>query len=392
MCGIAGYFITKPHAVRAEPLQELARNLLRGIESRGRDATGYAYVSKRDGWLRMAKAPVDAGDFLDIPGHLLSKGREVQSMPQSMILHTRHATQGSPEDNRNNHPIYCKQSGLCMVHNGWLIDDDGMIRDHELVKDAEVDTETYLRLIEKYYLLDKADRAKEEKPTPKSITESVEFGITEATREAWGSLACAMIQGGKPETMWLWRDTGAMYFVQVDWGFVFASTDDAVQSALYNSFSALDMSYFEPLEVEDNQLIRLELNGITEVLPLETPEWGEDYNVRVWDNDKQKFVKRRPKGMRYLGDNYDPFATSIHHTTSGPNGTAHYAGMGGNGAGTPNEGTQSGTDKGKCLITGLETEVCGCTACTKAQNDAKAEKAKDEAFRDSWHEGYGYWG
>ena len=151
MCGIAGYIRTTGHLSSPTRLQQLARSLLLGIETRGHDATGYGYVeSGSDKAVCVTKAPIKASEFLAIDGHLLAK-RKLKKMPTNLLLHTRSATQGKPENNSNNHPVYSKASGLCLIHNGWAINDEEVKKNFKLDTDAQVDTEVYLKLIEHFY-------------------------------------------------------------------------------------------------------------------------------------------------------------------------------------------------------------------------------------------------
>lgn len=235
MCGIAGYYVRENDRVDAKTLQQLARNLLSEIETRGRDATGYAYVSVRDKTVRLAKAPVPASQFLHVGGHLLTRA-SIKSMPKAMILHTRAATQGDPSDNRNNHPLFSKRSSLCMVHNGWISNDSAILREFKLDQDAAVDSEVYLRLIEHMYYT----------KTPGSM----ESAVIAATKKVYGSLACAMIQGGRSDTLWVWKDTGALYMVEMDWGWVFASTKDAVLKSVLgacHTINGIIAEYIDPM-------------------------------------------------------------------------------------------------------------------------------------------------
>jgi predicted glutamine amidotransferase len=282
MCGIAGYIVTKPKRVRVSSLQELARQLLLGIENRGRDATGYAYVNAGDKFVHMAKQPVEATDFIKIDGHLLST-QPAEDMPRAMILHTRFATQGTPAKNSNNHPVYSKLTGLCMVHNGWLINEDDLVTDYSLKKDAEVDTETYLRLIEKFYR--------------HGETKTVEHGIQEATKCALGSIACAMVQGRRPDVLWLWRETGELKVVGVDWGYVFASTTSAALNAIYRSCNAIDVTWTEVFSVPENTLYRLTTAGKIDKFDLEAPTWESlpekhKTKVTVFKSNGKTTVKR----------------------------------------------------------------------------------------------------
>src|SRR3990167_3240722 len=242
MCGIGGYIYMKPNKVSAIGLQTIARNLLLELEVRGRDATGYGYVSTKDKFAYAAKAPLKASDFLGVSGHLLSKSN-LKSMPWAILLHTRAATKGLPSNNGNNHPIYSKASGLCMIHNGWVLNDDDLAKTFNLNRDAEVDTEIYLRLIEHFYLLDEK--------------RSVPAAIAEATKHVYGSFACAMVQGGAPGSLWLWRTQGDLNIVKSDFGYAFASTMKALINGIYLGSKSADITHIVWQEFDYNRLVQI---------------------------------------------------------------------------------------------------------------------------------------
>lgn len=321
ICGIAGYIVTQPERVHGNALQSLAKNLMLGIEERGKDAAGYAYVSKKDKYVHLAKLPVKASDFLGLEDNLLS--RPVKNMPRAMILHTRFATQGSPKNNQNNHPVYSKQSGLCLVHNGWLANDEHLVEHFALAKDAEVDTETYLRLIEKFYLESGDNQV------------GVERGIQQATHESWGSLACAMVQAGRFGVLWLWRETGPVVLAQVDWGWIFASTATAIMNAVYKSnVHAIDVSWCKMGELSSNTLLRFNADGAVSKYQLDCKDWDklpETFKhkvTRVWNQGSQGWTYKRNRasdtvreyfGTTYYGggDYYDDAEISHYNSRGG---------------------------------------------------------------------------
>lgn len=66
---------------------------------------------------------------------------------RNLLIHTRHATKGDPNDNRNNHPVTAP--GVCLVHNGRVENDDELFRfvDAEDERVGEVDSEALAFLV-----------------------------------------------------------------------------------------------------------------------------------------------------------------------------------------------------------------------------------------------------
>lgn len=109
MCGIAGFSLSKNSRVNA---RSLAHELLAAIESRGSHASGFAFVSDDDmGVYKDAK-----------PGSRLPL-YELPRTAKTVILHTRFATQGSPSNNANNHPVISPNGTVAVTHNGVISND-----------------------------------------------------------------------------------------------------------------------------------------------------------------------------------------------------------------------------------------------------------------------------
>ena len=245
MCGIAGYIVTNDGVVRKRKLKTLATSLLLGIAERGKEAAGYAYVHPQSGFVRIAKEGVSAVDFVKIPGHLLSTESHL-NMPRAMILHARFATQGSPTKNGNNHPLYTKASGLCMVHNGWFTNEDEVAKEMNIDRDCEVDSEVYLKLIEHY-----------------ARSALMDTAIEKATQKLSGTSACAMIQAKKVNEVWLWRDNfGSLALAKTNFGYVFASTTDTLYRSLLGSLSAFDNTGLKLIPLAKGEMVLLSGQGI----------------------------------------------------------------------------------------------------------------------------------
>lgn len=127
MCGLAGFNLSADENINA---RDLSCELLLGIENRGKHATGVAFFEEGQSWVQKAAMP--ANKFVT---HL-DMGERVTNA----ILHTRWASQGSPSNNANNHPI--DVNGLIGVHNGVIFNDNALFA--RIGKDkriAEVDSE-----------------------------------------------------------------------------------------------------------------------------------------------------------------------------------------------------------------------------------------------------------
>lgn len=133
MCGIAAFSVAPGDTIDTT---RLVRSLLCGLESRGRDASGVAWHDQQgQTWVHK-----DA-----IPGSALARSVDLTGATYG-VVHTRWATQGSPEHEANNHPI--DVGGVVGVHNGHIANDDRLLRlcaDYE--RAGEVDSEAAFALI-----------------------------------------------------------------------------------------------------------------------------------------------------------------------------------------------------------------------------------------------------
>lgn len=138
MCGIAGFSLSTTSRVNA---RALSHSLLKQIENRGSHASGFAY-SNADGAAGVYKS--------NKPGSQLPL-YELPRRSDTVILHTRYATQGSPSDNRNNHPVISPDLNVALVHNG-VINNDGRLRadfrEIGIELDGEVDSIVIPALVE----------------------------------------------------------------------------------------------------------------------------------------------------------------------------------------------------------------------------------------------------
>lgn len=136
MCGIAGISLSDRDA-RRNPAPALTAALLRGIEPRGRDATGIAWRAN-DQQIWLSKAAEPASTLAD------SLAAHTDGI-RTVITHTRFATKGDPADNLNNHPI--DHDGVVLTHNGTLSNDDDLFDVLGAPRYANVDSEAIAALL-----------------------------------------------------------------------------------------------------------------------------------------------------------------------------------------------------------------------------------------------------
>lgn len=131
MCGIGAFQIV---GGECDPRQ-VARVLLRLLEVRGRDASGVAWHDKGETYIRKGA----------IPGSVLAKQLH-DRIGTTGVVHTRWATQGSPKQEANNHPIDAR--GVVGVHNGHCSNDKALLQQcTDYKRQGEVDSEAIFALI-----------------------------------------------------------------------------------------------------------------------------------------------------------------------------------------------------------------------------------------------------
>ena len=129
MCGIAGIHVKDSYIGRL-PIDAMADYLLLGIEYRGKHATGYASASADGKTVAFEKGALTASDFV-------RQRRAIPEDAKTVLLHTRWATQGGPENNANNHPVL--YDTCFVVHNGHINNDNELFPDGKN-RPAEVDS------------------------------------------------------------------------------------------------------------------------------------------------------------------------------------------------------------------------------------------------------------
>lgn len=240
MCGIAGFCINKEEHIDA---RNLAKHLLKGIEARGKDATGAAWYNGKTQDVNYIKAPKRAQDFCRNELFRLPSG------VRNVILHTRWATQGSPKNENNNHPIVI--GNLVGVHNGHILNDKEVLdfaRDnfgHKRI--GEVDSEAAF-----------------------AIAKYSDNPLNDFADTLHGRAALAWIDGDKPRELNVTRVTNSPVAVaQTPKGsFVFASTKSILEKAMKDAGLGVEWV----AELEEYEYMKISNGAVMEYTDYK-PEW-----------------------------------------------------------------------------------------------------------------------
>ena len=258
MCGIMGFYCfgdQKPDKSKISVMFSL-------LETRGRDASGYAFI--KNGNLIVDKAPIHSSAFV--------KQREWQELelPQCMILHTRMKTQGSEQNSNNNHPLYNKE-GIAIVHNGIVHNDHEIFGKNQ--RDGEVDSEAILAVLSSKGKGDKIKR----------VFDRIE-----------GSFAVAIINKTDPDTLILIKKDNPidMYF-NIDQDILyFCSEREIMQEALeIKSVSKrgfnIGESDYHYYQMENNHALVLNMKGVESYKRYNTRDrWGSNRDFGRYNLDR----------------------------------------------------------------------------------------------------------
>lgn len=190
MCGIAGFFKKDPSY--NFPVETLAA-MLRQLSVRGHDATGFAFPLQNK--IAVAKVNCEADHLLEQPkmsAYLAGAGHAPWAM-----FHCRAATNGSPQDSRNNHPIYTNKAVL--VHNG-------IIHTTEVINtEGQCDSEIIGRITDL-----------EDLPA--------------ALRKVRGTIAIILHLFSDPSALYLYREDNPIEFAETEQAFVFGSLENVCKT------------------------------------------------------------------------------------------------------------------------------------------------------------------
>lgn len=214
-CGIAGFMkLNRDCNIRYDNLEAM----FEALEQRGTDATGFCYSRNKEPVVvkvaDKATVALKSGKF--------KKHLELAAESPWGLFHCRAATNGSARNNKNNHPIYSRES--LIIHNG-------IVQSKKIHKNkaGTTDTEDILLSLDKLGLK----------------------GIEKIS----GSMAIAYHKFAEPNSFYLYRHWAPIQFWITDSMIVFASTDFILEYAFV-------LQKVKPMQLPEDSFYRLSPKGL----------------------------------------------------------------------------------------------------------------------------------
>lgn len=256
MCAILGMILLPGCTVDSLEAMRIFGGLLSAGMSRGVDATGLAWVSNESGQdvINVHKAPLPAAEFVSerLPSVWPTK------TPEIVIGHTRASTKGSEDNNLNNHPVFDARAGIAAVHNGCIRNDNELFKEHQIERDAQVDSEIIPKMIG-YEFWD----------GDSGIRGDMDAAIKTSAEELAGSFAFLALSAYHPGKLWLVKNHNPAYLCLIpDWQMILIASEDAYFDEAVGQ-PKVWLDFFETWEcsvkkivreVESNSIIRIDRN------------------------------------------------------------------------------------------------------------------------------------
>ena len=257
MCGLYG-FSYHGNKVSKQKLDKLINSLAKESTIRGTHATGIAYNNAK-GKMVVTKEP-KAAIYMNF---------QLPKNVRAVIGHVRHATQGKPEMNHNNHPFKgtTKNGSFALAHNGVLTNDKAL-RNSNKLPTTKIETDSYVAV----QLLEKAGAVNHK--TLADMAEKVNGSFVFTVIDSKDTIY--FVKGDNPLSI--------MYFPTIGL-YVYASTEEILWKALVDSefTHLLKSGDFEEVVIDEGQILSINKEGERAYTAFEfdyyasSPKWWRVY-------------------------------------------------------------------------------------------------------------------
>lgn len=196
MCAIFGLIFQNGHKpLNSDKMKTIVKRLFLENMSRGRDASGVAYVTGHS--IEVVKTNLPANEFISMKEYAEAENKYMDLVNNktnngliSILGHCRWKTKGSEKNNDNNHPIV--HGNIVGTHNGVITNDDELftIFSTKIKRRAEVDSEIIFALIDDFA----------------EVCTPVHDAIIRTGALLSGSYSCSMVHRRHPHLVWLFRN------------------------------------------------------------------------------------------------------------------------------------------------------------------------------------------
>jgi glucosamine 6-phosphate synthetase-like amidotransferase/phosphosugar isomerase protein len=233
MCALFG-FTDYGGITQKRTLKKLIRSLSIESESRGKDATGIAYLSSDELKIFKTNKPAHTLHLYFPPG------------TKCVMGHTRMATNGLPEHNQNNHPFtgIAGETHFSLAHNGVLFNDK-LLRITKKLPETSIQCDSYIatQLLETSLILDFDNL--------KSMAETVEGTFTFTILDDKNNLF--LVKGESPIFLAHFEKLGL---------YVYSSTETIFTKALLRT--KLKHEPFKQIQVNSGDILKIDAQGVIE--------------------------------------------------------------------------------------------------------------------------------
>lgn len=195
MCGILGYLSVKENATNIDTFYKRLQFMFKDLQREGGsynniDATGYFHP-----YIGIAKGNYKAEEAIELPEFEEIKNYPV---PQIFLGHVRKTTEGHPEENENNHPLW--SDNYILIHNG-TVDSDILDTDiqEKYKMPGTVDSNHILACLE-------------------------EYGIDDFRKHLKGLAAIIFIKRNEENALYFYRDTRPIFIMRLGHSIWISST------------------------------------------------------------------------------------------------------------------------------------------------------------------------
>ena len=245
MCCLFG-LIDYGHSLTRRQKNRILSALATSSEARGTDATGIAYNA--GGELRIYKRPC--------PGHLVRFRTPGEA--HVVMGHTRLATQGDAQRNRNNHPFLgtTKNGTFALAHNGVIYNDEHLRR-LKMLPGTKVETDSFIgvQLIEQKKTLDFSSL----KYMAEQVRGSFSFTVLDQHNVLY------VVKGDSPFSLYEFPTLGA---------YLYASTKDILEKAI--ALLPFPLGKHRVISVQCGEILQINREGMI------TRKHFDDSNLFSW--------------------------------------------------------------------------------------------------------------